>query len=777
VQKYVQRRQKLESDTPVTENECLNLTQHLLQLKAQSESSTLAAARLDSIFRDRFINIIENADTSDPEFVELWVLIDLITILSDHECCEKGLNFLLIEELLDSQTIDGCRKTFDLLEPRRERMTAKYWPEKKLVILRCCNELLRRLSRAEDTVFCGRVSIYLFQSFPLGERSSVNLRGEFHSDNVTTFDPAVKKSEDAIKPMEIDSEIAHIASRAHTPASTAPESENLSKTGRSTPLPRSSRSEPKSAEVPPDLDALYPKFWSLQALFSAPTRLFDSSSMSRFKESLTLTLSCFKSISTSSSSTQNAPAPTTGQKRKHSAINGNASTAIPFNPKYLTNRDLFDLEIQDLAFRRHVLVQALIMLDFLLSLSTSSKTKYSDLINWVAPPPPIGEEKEKETDEDKARKIQPNKAVLYAFTLSEVDEKWCVDTRKQITSYLQSQGAGNEGKLYSRTVDTVLSRDKNWMRWKAESCPLISRHPVPASTYLSAQTTLVEITERANRPLIQPPGVNDFSFLNQTPSIDSLKHPARRYHTPTIQEYHKQVQMDELDLDFATEEEKKEIQERIAGRVWRALRASVDEGKRMGMCERLYPPKTNGTSADEGWNLNALSGEDEKEQNVDDAAAEKTNGDGPSHETEAVKSHIGTPAADQHNAGEMAVSTPAQDSGAADEEMGDVASPEPQHVASLPAGTEEEATPTPAPVLDAVDGPDAEMTGENNDGSQQGDATATPVDAEDEDGEGSGETNSENVEEVERQLEADVGEGADRDEVMDDFAPGGISDS
>lgn len=39
------------------------------------------------------------------------------------EQCEPGLIFWLIEELLDSQTIDGCRKVFDYLESRRERNT------------------------------------------------------------------------------------------------------------------------------------------------------------------------------------------------------------------------------------------------------------------------------------------------------------------------------------------------------------------------------------------------------------------------------------------------------------------------------------------------------------------------------------------------------------------------------------------------------------------------------------------------------------------------------
>ena len=39
-----------------------------------------------------------------------------------EELCEPSLTFWLIEELLDSQTINGCRLVFDYLESRRERI-------------------------------------------------------------------------------------------------------------------------------------------------------------------------------------------------------------------------------------------------------------------------------------------------------------------------------------------------------------------------------------------------------------------------------------------------------------------------------------------------------------------------------------------------------------------------------------------------------------------------------------------------------------------------------
>jgi hypothetical protein len=51
---------------------------------------------------------------------------------------------------------------------------------KALVLLRTLNDLLRRLSKMGNaTVFCGRILTFLSGVFPLGERSGVNLRGEY----------------------------------------------------------------------------------------------------------------------------------------------------------------------------------------------------------------------------------------------------------------------------------------------------------------------------------------------------------------------------------------------------------------------------------------------------------------------------------------------------------------------------------------------------------------------------------------------------------------------
>ncbi|EXJ65560.1 hypothetical protein A1O7_01901 [Cladophialophora yegresii CBS 114405] len=545
-------------DSAVFETECAQLLDQILAIRKDANSDALQIhnAAVETVCREVVWDIVATVDISEPAFAQVWVLLDVINILSDNELCEPGLGFWLVEELLDSQTIEGCRKVFDYLESRREKMTAKHFKQKNLVILRCCNELLRRLSRAEDTVFCGRVFIFLFQSFPLGDKSSVNLRGEFHVENVTDFDPRPVKSDDAIKPMELDDATPQAAtSGAHTPASQAQDTE---KTARSTPVLRVAKTEPKDQQPPPDLDALYPRFWSLQSFFSAPTRLFDPSNMTAFKDGISQTLSCFKSVSSSSTASTTSPSDVKrGLKRKRSSVDTPASTST-FNPKYLTNRDLFDLEIHDIAFRRHILVQALIMIDYLLSLSSASKAKFEGLTN---------------------------KSVLYPYTLSEDDAKWAQSTRSQIATYLQQGGNGNEGKFYYRMVDTVLSRDKNWVRWKAENCPPITREGVSPEMYLQARDTLTKQIESARAPLVNPPGASDLAFLSKVEPLEALKNPSRRYKVPTPEEYYRGIETDELDMDFATtEEEKRDIEERKAGKVWRALRSSKN---RFVMCEKV----------------------------------------------------------------------------------------------------------------------------------------------------------------------------------------------
>ncbi|KAF2167906.1 hypothetical protein M409DRAFT_22053 [Zasmidium cellare ATCC 36951] len=505
---------------------------------------------VETASRELFYSLITSTDINDPAFVEVWNFLDIVQLCGDYGKCAPELVCWLLEELLDSQTTDGCRIVFDYLDSRRERLAQKDFHKKNLIFLRSCNELLRRLSRAEDAIFCGRVFFFLFQTFPLGDKSSVNLRGEFHTENQTKFDVQEPNAEaDDGEKMDVDSKPDETPAKDEgTPQPTA-SGKPGSKAVPIKPPPKKTQEEEVLSS-----SQLYPTFWRLQHDFSDPTRLFDVSNFTTFKKGLASTIAKFKKTPTVVQ-TRAVEEDKRGTKRKHgeNGINGtdNDHLADNYNPKYLTSRDLFDLELSDLAFQRHILVQALILIDFLLSLTEKAKKRLADLSTT-------------------------NKSMLYAFTLSEEDTKWALTTRSTITSYLSLT---NEGRQYCRMVETVLARDKNWVRWKVESCPSIVRGPVSTEQELEARKGARDAT-RPRRIPDKPMGAMDLSFLDEGSGgggLDALKDPAR-YTAPTIEKLVEQVVTDKLDLEMAMDDgEKASLENAIQNAKWRALRQARAE--------------------------------------------------------------------------------------------------------------------------------------------------------------------------------------------------------
>ena len=226
----------------------------------------------------------------------------------------------------------------------------KQFKAKNLAILRACNELLRRLSRAEDTVFCGRVFIFLFQTFPLGDRSSVNLRGEFHVDNVTTYDQTNARVLASTDHMDIDvDEITeHIIASSEQVDSKSTDlrqpiyNEELIKDNEAVKLETKDQS---SKDDIVDVNALYPIFWSLQDYFSTPTKLFETANLKSLRSGLETTLTKFKEVQKDVEIRDNSKAPEETRRGKKRKRGNDEETASSFNPKYLTSRDLFELEV------------------------------------------------------------------------------------------------------------------------------------------------------------------------------------------------------------------------------------------------------------------------------------------------------------------------------------------------------------------------------------------------------------------------------------------------
>ncbi|RKF57072.1 THO complex subunit 1 [Golovinomyces cichoracearum] len=525
-----------------------DLLQNFDEIKSIFPSSVSSESKkqiIDAAARTTFNNLLASMTLEHPSFQNIWNLLDIISILSEDEETEPGLLFWLVEELLDSQTIAGCRKVFDYLESRREIITAKHFQAKKLIILRSCNELLRRLSRAEDTAFCGRVFIFLFQSFPLGDKSAVNLRGEYHTENVTTFDNIQFHSSDPDK-MQLDSNSVTIRNTHLQKESELRKLKHISDDSANSNLAASFVKETNIMSA----DQLYPSFWSLQKYFSQPKKLFDRAKFSTFKHSLEATMVMFRSVQTENSSDRSIKSADDSRRcNKRKRGNGDDELANTFNPKYLTSRDLFELEISDLSFRRHILVQCLIILDFLLSLSAKSKEKLA-----------------------KATIENPNKSVMYSDQLfNSEDTNWATEMKKFIAEYLkQSQ----DGPFFYRMVETVLSRDKNWSRWKIENCPSIARNAVTPQEFLDAKLSARKVTTNKRlRP--NPIGSFDIKFLSENESrrgLRRLKDPTR-YSVPSVSSFKNKIQLDDMDIEMAsTQEEKRLAIQSKASKSWRAFR-------------------------------------------------------------------------------------------------------------------------------------------------------------------------------------------------------------
>jgi len=514
-------------------------------------------ALTDYAAREIFYSLIDSTDIDDPKFVEVWNLLDVLLLCSDREQCGGEVVEYLVEELLDSQTTDGCKRIFDYLESRRERLIAKDFHKKNLILLRACNELLRRLSRAEDAIFCGRVFFFLFQTFPLGDRSSVNLRGEFHVENTTRFEVPVPADQDGEK-MDEDHEPAKTEDQTQTVEMGTPQPPT--KPGGKA-LPKTIKKRARDEELLSNSE-LYPIFWRLQQDFSDPTRLFASEHFETFKKGLARTLTKFRKHPVVKQS-KAAEDGKRGVKRKLGEDGSNAQATDHFvddyNPKYLTSRDLFDLELSDLVFQRHIMAQALILIDFMLSLTEKVKAKARAHVVATA-----------------ARLNLPvskveNRSMVYSFTLSEEDTKWATTTRSAISVLLSAEK--EDGRFYHRMVDTVLTRDKNWVQWKLENCQTVLEDPVPAEHELEARAG-VRGSAKPRRVPEKPMGAMDLGFLEegQGGGLEALKAPAR-FTDPTLDDLIDGVRTDKLDLEMAMDDEEKSgLENAMANKTWRALR-------------------------------------------------------------------------------------------------------------------------------------------------------------------------------------------------------------
>ncbi|KAI9090272.1 THO complex subunit 1 transcription elongation factor-domain-containing protein [Phlyctochytrium arcticum] len=372
----------------------------------------LQAGSLLNAFQATMFDVVDEAEGEDDALFErLDDLLDLSLYCTEQELQDQNVPFCLIEDLLDILTISGAERVIAYMETRVARLTANINPKrgKGLTLLRLCNEILRRLSRTKHTITSGRLLIFMASVFPLCEQSGVNLRGTFNLINETHYE-----GEEMENAMDTD------------------------EPGKDTP------------------EALYRIFWHLQKFFVNPTLLWVPEEFNIFQKGITTTLTRFEQINkelTPSSSRHS----TDDRKRKQRSDNANGKDASAstrsgsdsqnFFPKYLTNPNLFELELRDPFFRRQIMAQFSIILQYMLMLGKDEKEKVAN---------------------DLADYPDRNKSVQYPYTLTPEQEIWLKEARAR--SYTISESTYPYGKLFARNLSTVVTHERNWIDWKNRSC-------------------------------------------------------------------------------------------------------------------------------------------------------------------------------------------------------------------------------------------------------------------------------------------------------------------
>ncbi|KAL1838092.1 hypothetical protein VTK73DRAFT_4464 [Phialemonium thermophilum] len=187
-------------------------------------------------------------------------------------------------------------------------------------------------------------------------------------------------------------------------------------------------------------------------------------------------------------------------------------------------------------------------MDFLLSLSAKAKEKLHSVTTL-------------------------NRSVTYSDQLlSEEHTRWAYAMKKDIADYLKQ---GSEGPFFFRMVETVLSRDKHWVRWKIENCPSIEKPPVAPEEFLEARAAARKATTN-KRLRATPMGSLSLDFLAEgTGDDDGMEklQAKERYQLPDLASFRRKIADDEFEIEMPTNPETKAAA--VLGKAsksWQALR-------------------------------------------------------------------------------------------------------------------------------------------------------------------------------------------------------------
>lgn len=261
----------------------------------------------------------------------------------DTDACDTAFPFTVLQDLLETQTIPSCSHIFSWIEARASRLTTGMAPQKgkALTLLRTLNDLLRRLSKmGSTTLFCGRISTFLSGVFPLGERSGVNLRGEYGPVWEGVMDV---EHDDA----EMDVDMKEAGSNGKSGVDDKSDGESKKRATEVKDYGTQCPSFTFFVFISP-LD-FYKTFWSLQHPFSRPPLFAVPETFNKFKDAVEKVLPVIKEATTKDRAmmgNRTAAGQVHSLKRKRESGTGDeTNTSDYFFAKFLTNPDLLSLEV------------------------------------------------------------------------------------------------------------------------------------------------------------------------------------------------------------------------------------------------------------------------------------------------------------------------------------------------------------------------------------------------------------------------------------------------
>ncbi|XP_025742270.1 THO complex subunit 1 isoform X2 [Callorhinus ursinus] len=404
---------------------------------------------LDQAFRGVLEEEIINHSSCENVLAIISLAIGGVT----EGICTASTPFVLLGDVLDCLPLDQCDTIFTFVEKNVATWKSNtFYSAGKNYLLRMCNDLLRRLSKSQNTVFCGRIQLFLARLFPLSEKSGLNLQSQFNLENVTVFNTneqestlGQKHTEDREEGMDVE------------------EGE------------MGDDEAPTTCSIPIDYN-LYRKFWSLQDYFRNPVQ-------------------CYEKIS------------------------------------WKTFLKLMDLQLSDSNFRRHILLQYLILFQYL-----------------------KGQVKFKSSN----------------YVLTDEQSLWIEDTTKSVYQLLSENPP--DGERFSKMVEHILNTEENWNSWKNEGCPSFVKERTSDTkpTRVARKRTAPEdfLGKGPNKKILM--GNEELTRLwNLCPdNMEACKSETREY-MPTLEEFFEEA-IEQADPENMVENEYKAVNNSNYG--WRALR-------------------------------------------------------------------------------------------------------------------------------------------------------------------------------------------------------------